>query len=131
MDNFLSGLKLDYWCKVFVLLGAIGIIASATIDLHGIRNEHALLLSLGIFLIGTGEWINHPFQTYLVPPQPGLPMYGQVTGHPRRNKAHGVAFVVVGILLSAIAVYKIIRVSNEVQGILHVTWLSVGSLNHL
>jgi hypothetical protein len=103
----ISGLKLDYWYKVFVALGVAGLIASATVELHGIANSHALLLSLGLFLVGTGEWINHPFQTVLVPPNAAFPGYGQLTGHPRRNSALGVGMLLAGLACTAVAIYKI------------------------
>jgi len=72
-----------------------------TIELRGIENKHALLLSLGLFLVGIGEWINHPFQTVLVP-------FGKLTGHPRKNSPLGIAFDIAGVALVAVAIYKLV-----------------------
>ena len=108
MDNVFSWLKVESWYHVFVLLGAAGIIASLTIELKGIGNIHALLLSLGVFFIGIGEWINHPLQTKLMPPNVFAPGGGVISGHPRNASLLGSLFDLLGIALVALGLYKIV-----------------------
>lgn len=107
MVNPVSGLKLDYWYKVLVVVGAAGAIAAMTVELKGIANAHALIFSVGCFCVGMGEWINHPLQTVIVAPSAQLPTYGQITGHPRKNTWLGNAFDIVGFVALTAAIYKI------------------------
>lgn len=100
-------LKVEHWYHVFVALGATGAIASLSVDVKGISNAHALLLSLGLMFIGVGEWINHPLQTRLMHPSVYAPGGGIITGHPRSASALGSLFDVLGFLLLGVAVFKI------------------------
>lgn len=104
-------LKVEHWYHVFVALGATGAVASLSVDIKGIANAHALLLSLGLFFIGIGEWINHPLQTSLMHPTVYAPSGGVITGHPRRASALGNLFDVLGFLLIGVAVVKIVLAS--------------------
>ncbi len=110
MDKFIAAFKIQYWYHVFIMLGAIGIIVAVVFDLKGIANMHALLFFLGVFLIGIGEWINHPLQTGILRPNVYAPGGGIITGHPRKNIFSGVMFDLVGALFFAAAIYKIIKV---------------------
>ncbi len=58
IGDFLKGLKIDRWYKVFVYLGALAFIISLLIEVKGITNLELQLLSLGFFFIGVGEWKN-------------------------------------------------------------------------
>jgi hypothetical protein len=107
MDKALSWLKVEYWYHVFIVLGVAGTVAALTVDLKGIANSHALLLSMGAFFVGMGEWINHPLQTGIVPPNVYLGGGGIITGHPRRNSMLGIAFDIIGLVFVGIALYKI------------------------
>ena len=100
-EKALGWLKVEYWYHVFIVLGVAGIIASVTLDLKGISNSHALLLSFGAFFVGMGEWINHPLRTRI------LPLNAIAKGHPRNNSMLGVAFDIFGLTLVGIALYKI------------------------
>lgn len=102
-------LKIEHWYHLLIVLGAAGALAAMTVELKGVANAHALVMSLGILCIGIGEWINHPFQTVLVLPNADLPRGGKLTGHPRKNSILGVAFVLTGLALGALALYKILQ----------------------
>lgn len=109
MEKSFTGLKLEYWYHVFVALGAAGVIASLSVDLKGIANTHALMLSLGMFFIGIGEWINHPLQVRLMSPNLYMPGGGKLTSHPRSNQFLGVLFDLAGLGLAGAAMYKILQ----------------------
>lgn len=102
-----TGLQFDYWYKFVATLGAAGVGASATVEMHGIANVHALIFSLGVLCYGLGEWINHPFKTILIAPNPASPGGGRLSGHPRGNRPTGVILVLAGLALMATAIYKI------------------------
>lgn len=108
MDKAYAWLKVEHWYHVFVLLGAAGALAALTVEIKGVANAHALLIALGMFFIGIGDWINHPLQTQLVPPNVYMPGGGKITGHPRNANAGGVLFDVLGGVLLAAGIYKII-----------------------
>lgn len=66
-NNPLSSLKIDYWYKLLPVIGTITMIIGLTLDVKGVTNIFVLLVSLGVILIGIGEWINHPLQTKVGP----------------------------------------------------------------
>lgn len=101
-------LEIKHWYQVLVYLGIAGMIASMTIELHGIENAHAILLFLGMLLFGLGQWINHPLQTSVVAPNRYLPGGGTITGHPRSAKPLGIVFEIAGMALTGFAVYQVI-----------------------
>lgn len=106
-----TGLQFDHWYKFVAALGAAGVGAATTVEMHGIANLHAPLFSLGVLCFGLGEWINHPFQTILIAPNPTSPGGGRLSGHPRGNRPTGVILVLTGLALMATAVYKIAQAS--------------------
>ena len=107
MDKFFSWLKIEYWYHVFVLLGGAGTFISLLFDIKGIKNAHALLLCLGIFFIGIGEWINHPLQTEIVRPHVTIPSGGVFESHKRNSNLIGSLFDILGFILIATAICKI------------------------
>jgi hypothetical protein len=86
------------WYHLLIALGIAGAAAALTVDLKGIQNTHALLVSLGVLLVGIGEWINHPYQAFLS---------GSCRGHPRNSSALGVLCDIAGMALFAVGVWKI------------------------
>lgn len=110
-DKTNTWLKVEHWYHLFVALGATGATASLTVDVRGISNAHALLLSLGIMFIGVGEWVNHPLQTRLMKPSSYAPNGGVITGHPRSACAIGNLFDVLGFVLVVVAATKIVLAS--------------------
>ena len=109
MDEPKAWLKIEHWYHALVAVGAAGSIAALAFEFHGVANAHVLLVSLGLFFIGLGEWINHPLQTVIVPPNAYyFPGGGHLTGHPRNAKALGSLFDLLGFSVGAIGMYKII-----------------------
>lgn len=107
MSESQSWVKVEHWCHLLVALGATGVVASLTVDVKGIANAHALLLSLGAMFIGLGEWINHPIQTKLMLHT----IYAQngeiITGHPRNPSNLGNLFDVLGFVLLVVALHNL------------------------
>ena len=59
MTDFFKSLKLDAWYMIFVYLGGTLLILSLFFPIQWITNKQLILFSLGILLIGLGEWKNH------------------------------------------------------------------------
>lgn len=111
MDKGLAALKIEHWYHVFVVLGAGGAIASLSFELKGVANAHVLIVSLGVLLIEIGEWINHPLQTAIVPPNAYLGGGGIISGHPRKPSLLGSLFDMLGFLLLTVGIWKILAAS--------------------
>ncbi|MDX8386123.1 MAG: hypothetical protein R8M11_06360 [Gallionella sp.] len=105
MDNPLSKLALDYWYKVMMVVGFVIFVLAGMGVLKSFPTAPTALISLGIFWIGVGEWINHPLQTTLMPASARLPG-GIVTAHPRSSAIIGVLFDILGFGLIIFGVYK-------------------------
>lgn len=105
MDNPLSKLTLDYWYKVMMVVGVVVFLLTGAGQLKAFPIVPTSLVSLGMFFIGVGEWINHPIQTAIIPPAIGRPV-GVITGHPRNTKFCGIAFDIFGIVLICFGGYK-------------------------
>jgi hypothetical protein len=108
MEKGLTGLKIDKWYHVFVVLGAAGAIASVSFELKGVANAHVLIASLGVLFVGIGEWINHPLQTAILPPNAYLGGGGILSGHPRSPSLLGSLFDLLGFVLLVVGVWKIL-----------------------
>lgn len=67
-DGFLKSLALDTWYKVVMYAGAVLFAVGLTVEVRGITNGEALLVGLGLFLIGIGEWKNHKTAAWIKPP---------------------------------------------------------------
>ena len=99
MDNPLSNFKIQYWYHAIMVISGFLLLYSLTVPLVGIDNSTVQKLSLGAFLIGLGEWINHPLQTKIYPPSYHMPIGGTTTGYPRNNQFIGILFDILGICL--------------------------------
>ena len=110
MDKAPARFELDHWYKVLMLVGAAGVAGALVFEFHGVDNLHAQLLSLGVFLVGMGEWINHPLRTAVFQETRYDPIH-VVTGHPREPKRLGTLFDLLGALLIGVAIYKIAQAS--------------------
>ena len=106
MDNPLKNLIIDKWYKALLVLGATVFILALTIELRGIANSIALLISLGVILIG--EWINHPLQTRILPPGEHYPGWLKGSVYVRRNTLLGLLFDCFGIVLIVVGIIKIV-----------------------
>jgi hypothetical protein len=108
MTTLLGGLKIDYWYKAILVAGVGFLVLSLTVKFQGIENSHVAVLSLGASLIGLGEWVNHPFQTIIVSPSEGYPGWGKLSGHPRKNTLLGNTFLLIGLVILGVGIYRLV-----------------------
>ncbi len=108
MSESFAWLQVKHWYQALMAVGAAGAAGALAFELKGVANAHVLLLSLGMFFMGLGEWINHPLQTAIIPPNAYLGGGGVVSGHPRSANLTGTLFDLLGFVLGAIGLYKII-----------------------
>jgi len=108
VENPLSKLALDYWYQVLIVVSIVVFLSSGAGALKAFPTAPTALISLGGFWIGLGEWVNHPLQTGFLPPNAYRPG-GIVTSHPRRPRAAGNSFLLLGFILVASGIYKFLR----------------------
>jgi hypothetical protein len=100
-----SGLQINQWWHAITVFGAAASIAALAAPIDKLIKGPVLLLALGMFFCGIGEWINHPLQTFLMPQSASFPA-GVITGHPRRNSPIGGLFNAVGLIMLAVGLVK-------------------------
>lgn len=101
MTNPLQSLVIDYWYKAVTVASVVFLLVALTVDLKGVENKTVILVSLGSFFIGLGEWINHPLQTRIAP---GM----KITSYNRNASLPGNLFDVFGFLLVCIGAYPLL-----------------------
>jgi hypothetical protein len=92
----LKSFDLKHWWKALTGVGTL--IALASIPGPFVPT---LLTGLGLFFIGLGEWINHPFQTHIA-----TRAY-KVTSYNRLPKLSGNALDLLGAVLTAVGLVKL------------------------
>lgn len=102
--NVFKNLTLDHWYKVLIPLSLVLFVLSITVDLLVISNASLILLSLGLFLVGIGEWINHPRQEAI-----NLHFNMKITLHRWKPKAWGIALDLAGATLGGMGLFGIVR----------------------
>ena len=107
MNNPLSNLKIDYWYKALVVLSALLLVISLTVDLKGVENSIAQLISLGALFLGIGEWVNHPLQTKIMAPNAYTLGGGLITSYNRSPCLLGSLFDIFGFIIICVGVYKL------------------------
>jgi hypothetical protein len=108
VENPLSKLALDYWYQVLMVVSIVVFLLSAAGVLKALPPLPTLLISLGGFWLGLGEWVNHPLQTRFYPQNVCHPdMFSE--GHPRHSALLGVAFDLLGFALLGFGIYKLLR----------------------
>ena len=108
MDNPLSKLSLDHWYRALMVVSIVVFLSAGAGILKAFPTAPTALISLGSFCIGLGEWRNHPLQTGFLPPNAYRPG-GVLTSNPRRSSAIGNFFLLLGLFLVAVGVYKFLR----------------------
>jgi hypothetical protein len=101
VSNPLENLKIDYWYKAVLVVGAVTLVLALAVELKGVENSVAQLFSISAIFIGCGEWINHPLKTVIYPPSFEYPRGLKGEGYVRNNSPLGIIFVIVGILLAS------------------------------
>ena len=99
-------LKIDHWSK-----GVAAAFAALSLASVAISNQYIFITSLGGFLFGIGEWINHPHQTSIVSPAAsGYPGWLKGDGCLRRNSFYGVFIAALGAILFCFGVLKLLDI---------------------
>ncbi|WP_186269993.1 hypothetical protein [Burkholderia gladioli] len=101
--DFLKNFALDYWYKMLIAASLVFMVIALTVKIYAIPNAALFLLATGGFLIGMGEWVNHPYQEALSPDRSF-----KITGHLRRPKVGGLALDAVGALLLVAGAVKVL-----------------------
>lgn len=102
-SNFLKNFAIDYWYKMLLIASLIFMVIALTMKIYVISNGALLLVSMGGFFIGMGEWINHPYREFV-----NLSMGAKVSGHPRSPKIGGILLDIAGALLALIGIAMIV-----------------------
>lgn len=109
IGEFLKGLILDSWHKVFVYLGGIFTLLALLIEVKGISNSQLLLLSSGTMLFGLGTWIGQKTETGFKPPNAytGPAMVIKITKW--KPDLLGVALNIAGVILIILGIVSITK----------------------
>ena len=102
MDNPLSSMTIDYWYKALTVF-----VIALTVDMKGVSNATVLKCSLGTFLIGLGEWVNHPLQVAMIPRTAYFPS-STLSSHNRKPNWLGRLLDVLGFLLLCLGAYPLL-----------------------
>ena len=113
MSNPLQNLKIDYWYKAVLVVGAVALVLSLTVELKGASNSTVLLFSLSAVFIGIGEWINHPLQTVIYPPSAQFPGGLKGEGYKRSNSILGVCFIIAGVVIAGYQLWKLMPIQGN------------------
>lgn len=106
MENLFKNLTLEHWYKMIVLLSAIIFMLCGAGLLPALPTTTTLLVSLGCFFVGIGEWINHATEIEFLPPSAFRPS-GHLTYQVRKPRLLGSLFNLLGLLLTGIGVFKL------------------------
>ncbi|MFH1704148.1 MAG: hypothetical protein ABIB41_12135 [Nitrospirota bacterium] len=109
IGNFLKSLVIDTWYKALMYLGGVIFAVSLFVDVKGIGNVNAQLLSGSAFLLGLGEWKNHKIQSWIKPPNVYTGGAALMSTTVRKPDIIGIGLDVIGVALLCIAIWKIVR----------------------
>jgi hypothetical protein len=109
IGDFLKGLVIDAWYKALMYLGGAVFAVSLFVDVKGIGNVTAQLLSGGAFLLGLGEWKNHKVQSWIKPPNVYTGGAALMSSTVRKPDFVGIVLETLGVVLLCIAAWRIVR----------------------
>jgi hypothetical protein len=108
VPDVFKNLVLDTWYKAFVYIGGLGFIVSLFTEVKGLTNGQTQLLTLGLFLIGIGEWKNHKTVSWIKPPNVYTGGAALMSTKVRQPDGFGLMCDVLGVLLIFIGIISII-----------------------
>ena len=109
IGDFLKGLAIDAWYKALMYLGGAVFAVSLFIDVKGIGNVNAQILSGGCFLLGLGEWKNHKVASWIKPPNAYMGGAALMSATVRKPDFVGVLLEILGVVLLGLAAWRVIR----------------------
>ena len=98
----------DTWYKAVMSLGIMGFIIALIFDIKAISNIQLLLLSLGLFFIGLGEWKNRKKLSYIKEANAYTGPAALITQTVRAPDLVGVLLVALGFLLLIVSIGSIV-----------------------
>lgn len=98
----------DTWYKAVMSLGVIGFVIALMVDIKAISNNQLLLLSLGLFFIGLGEWKNHKKVSFIKEANAYTGPAAFIKSTVRKPDLIGTILVVLGVLLLIISIGTIV-----------------------
>jgi uncharacterized membrane protein len=102
----MKGLNLDKWYKALFFLGAGLFLVSIFVDIRGMSNTLLVFISLGMFFIGFGEWLNAGKVVAIIPPNVYLGGQAIKVEQPAwRPRPLGLLLDLVGIFMLFIGIY--------------------------
>ncbi|AKH39169.1 hypothetical protein BCL69_11332 [Nitrosomonas communis] len=107
MENPLSKLALDYLYQVLMVVCFFVFLFTGSGFLSEFPTVPTALMSIGGFFVGLGELINHPLQTRLLPTTANT-LGATAKGYPRNNKPTGIVFVLSGLSIAGVGIYKLL-----------------------
>jgi len=109
IGDFLKGLAIDAWYKALMYLGGTVFVVSLFVDVKGIGNINAQLLSGGCFLLGLGEWKNHKVVSWIKPPNVNTGGSALMSATIRKPDFVGVGLETIGVVLLGLAVWRLVH----------------------
>ena|SRR5690242_7486103 len=107
-SGLLKSLALDTWYKVVMYAGVVLFAVGFVVNIHGITSGEALLIGVGLFLIGLGEWKNHKVASWIKPPNvyTGPAAFMQATV--RKPDVFGLLLDVCGVVALGFGIWHIV-----------------------
>lgn len=94
--DWLKNLDLARWWIMAIAVGVV--ITTAAL---AVKDRSFAIVGLGIVAVGFGEWFNHPKEMMIY-------RTGTLTSYERKNRAVGVALVVIGLLLVLVGTVRLL-----------------------
>lgn len=107
-SGFLKSLALDTWYKAVMYCGVALFAVGLTVNVRGITNGEALLLGVGLFLIGLGEWKNHKVAAWIKPPNVYTGGAALMQTKIRKADALGILFELCGVVAVGFGLWHVI-----------------------
>jgi hypothetical protein len=107
VPDVLKSLAIDTWYKVFIALGAVVLVLSLFTEVKGIKSSHVQLISMGVLLIGVGEWKNHKVVSWIKEANAYTGPAALMQGVTRQPDFVGRSLLLVGIALVITGVWRI------------------------
>ena len=103
-----KSLALDTWYKVVMYAGVVLFAVGLVVNIHGITSGEALLIGVGLFLVGLGEWKNHKVASWIKPPNvyTGPAAFMQATV--RKPDAFGLLLDALGVVALCFGIWHIV-----------------------
>ncbi len=107
--NFLSGLKVDVWYKVLIVVGAALAILATVYPTQVMTNKELFIFGCGLFSIGVGEWKNHKWRGWF---RDASAFHGAsfIQAEVRKPDPVGNLLLIVGIIATMISILDFLHI---------------------